>query len=51
MKKLNIALIGLGRSGMNIHGKFFLSENNSLYNVIAVCDEIERRAIDASIKF
>ncbi|MBO4216575.1 MAG: Gfo/Idh/MocA family oxidoreductase [Clostridia bacterium] len=51
MEKLNIALIGLGRSGMNIHGKFFLSDKNTLFNVVAVCDEIEVRAIDASIKF
>lgn len=33
MKKLNIAIIGQGRSGRNIHGKFFLSEVNTLFNV------------------
>ncbi len=51
MKKLNIALIGLGRSGRNIHGKFFLSESNTLYNVVAVCDEIEARAASVAGEF
>ena len=51
MKKLNIALIGLGRSGRNIHGKFFLSEKNTLYKVVAVCDEIEARATAAAAEF
>ncbi len=43
MKKLNIALIGQGRSGRDIHGKHFKSENNSLFNVVAVVDRDERR--------
>lgn len=38
MKKLNVAIIGQGRSGRNIHGKFFLSEANTLYNVKYVVD-------------
>ena len=33
MKKLNVAIIGQGRSGRNIHGKYFLSEANTLFNV------------------
>ena len=38
MKKLNIAIIGQGRSGRNIHGKFLLTEANTLYNVKYVVD-------------
>ena len=38
MKKLNVAIIGQGRSGRNIHGKFFLSEANTLFNVKYVVD-------------
>ena len=33
MKKLNLAIIGQGRSGRNIHGKYFKSEANTLFNV------------------
>ncbi|MBQ6718544.1 MAG: Gfo/Idh/MocA family oxidoreductase [Clostridia bacterium] len=47
MKKLNIAIIGQGRSGRDIHGKFFRSESNTKYNVIAVVDAIEERRIRA----
>ena len=44
MKKLNIAIIGQGRSGRDIHGKFFKSENNKTYTVKYVVDfEEERR--------
>lgn len=43
MKKLNIAIIGQGRSGRDIHGKHFKSENNTLFNVIAVVERDERR--------
>lgn len=38
MKKLNVALIGQGRSGRNIHGVYFLGEANSYYNVKYVVD-------------
>ena len=43
MKKLNIAIIGQGRSGRDIHGAFFKSENNTKYNVVAVVDRDEER--------
>lgn len=43
MKKLNIAIIGQGRSGRNIHGKYFKSENNKNFNVVAVVDSYEDR--------
>lgn len=38
MKKLNVAIIGYGRSGCDIHGKFFRSENNNIVNVVAVVE-------------
>lgn len=43
MKKLNIAIIGQGRSGKNIHGKYYLSEDNKYYNVKYVVDANEFR--------
>lgn len=43
MKKLNVAIIGQGRSGRDIHGAFFKSEANTLFNVVAVVDELEHR--------
>lgn len=43
MNKLNVAIIGQGRSGKNIHGKFFRSEANQLYCVKYVVDADEFR--------
>lgn len=43
MKKLNVAIIGQGRSGRDIHGAFFKSEANKLFNVVAVVDAMENR--------
>ena len=43
MKKLNIAVIGQGRSGRDIHGAFFKSERNTKFNVVAVVDALENR--------
>ncbi len=44
MKKLNVAIIGQGRSGRDIHGKYFWSEANTLYNIVAVVElDSERR--------
>lgn len=43
MKKLNIAIIGQGRSGRDIHGKYFKSSDNTLFNVVAVVDWLENR--------
>ena len=46
MKKLNVAIIGQGRSGRDIHGKFFRSEDNDRFHVAYVIDRDEhRRAI------
>lgn len=46
MKKLNVAIIGQGRSGRDIHGGYFLREDNKYYNVKYVVDACaERREI------
>lgn len=43
MKKLNVAIIGQGRSGRDIHGAYFHTEvAQLLYNVVAVVDRDER---------
>ena len=51
MKKLNVAIIGQGRSGRDIHGAYLLSEANKLFNVVAVVDEIEFRRERAKKEF
>jgi len=38
VKKLNVAIIGQGRSGRNIHGAYFKSEKNVNYQVVAVVE-------------
>ncbi|MBE6584436.1 MAG: Gfo/Idh/MocA family oxidoreductase [Ruminococcaceae bacterium] len=43
MKKLNLAIIGQGRSGKNIHGAYYRSERNEFYNVKYVVDKDEFR--------
>lgn len=41
MKKLNLAIIGQGRSGKDIHGAYARSERNVYYNVRYVVDKDE----------
>lgn len=43
MKKLNVAIIGQGRSGKGIHGVYFTSKSNVYYTVKYVVDEDEYR--------
>lgn len=43
MKKLNLAIIGQGRSGKDIHGLFYRSEDNRFFNVKYVVDADARR--------
>ena len=44
MKKLRTAIIGQGRSGRDIHGKYFRSEENTLFDIVAVVEfDPERR--------
>ena len=42
MKKLNLAIIGQGRSGKDIHGVYYRSANNKYYNVKYVVDMDEK---------
>jgi len=51
MKKLRVAIIGQGRSGRDIHGKFFKSEANIYCDVVAIVDAIEERRIRAREEF
>lgn len=52
MKKLNVAIIGQGRSGRDIHGSYFLSDfSKDKYNVVAVCDWLEHRRNRAKEEF
>ncbi len=52
MKKLNAAIIGQGRSGRDIHGRYFLSEaGKERYNVVAVADRIEARRARAAQEY
>lgn len=47
--KLNLAIIGQGRSGKNIHGLYYRSERNQYFNVKYVVDRDEslrRRALE-----
>ena len=43
MKKLNLAIIGQGRSGKDIHGLYLRGEKNVYYNVKYVVDKDEYR--------
>lgn len=38
MKRLNVAIVGYGKSGYGIHGGFFRSQNNDIVNVVAVAE-------------
>lgn len=50
MKKLNLAIIGQGRSGKDIHGKYLRDEKNLYFNVKYVVDKDEyRRAVAKEI--
>ncbi len=51
MEKLKVAIIGQGRSGRNIHGRHFLSEANTQFDVVAVVDAIEYRREKAAREF
>ena len=51
MKKLNVAIIGQGRSGKNIHGTYFNSERNEYYKVKYIVDKDEFRRTKAERLF
>lgn len=51
-KKLNVAIIGQGRSGRDIHGVYLLTdEGKELFNVVAVVDFDEKRRQKAKEEF
>ena len=50
-KKLNLAIIGQGRSGKHIHGGYYRSERNEFYNVKYVVDFDEKRREKAEAMF
>lgn len=43
MKKLKMAIIGQGRSGRNIHGRFLKKEENNMFDVVAIAELIPER--------
>ena len=47
MKKMKVAIIGQGRSGRDIHGKFFRSKDNDFCEVVCVveADEFRREKV------
>lgn len=50
MKKLNVAIIGQGRSGKDIHGKYYRSADNRYYQVKYVVDaDAFRRKVSEEI--
>lgn len=50
MKKLNVAIIGQGRSGKDIHGLYFRSESNAYFDVKYVVDlDAHRRSVSEDI--
>lgn len=51
MKKLNVAVIGYGRSGCDIHGSFLRSSNNDICKVVAVVEYDPARAECAAKDF
>lgn len=48
---MKIAIIGQGRSGRDIHGKYFLSEDNDNIQVKYVVDEIAERRVIAEKEY
>ena len=51
MKEMKVAIIGQGRSGRNIHGKFFLSDANDFCKVVCIVDKDEARRERAKREF
>lgn len=51
MKKMRVAVIGQGRSGRNIHGKFLRSEDNDFCEVVCVAETDEARRACAAVEY
>ncbi len=43
MRKIRVAIIGQGKSGYDIHGKYFASEQNDIVEVVATVDPLAVR--------
>ena len=50
MKPINVAILGQGRSGLDIHGKYFLTDRER-FRVTAVVDRLEDRRAKAQSLF
>ncbi len=51
MKKMRVAIIGQGRSGKSIHGKFFKSPENDLCEVVCIVEKDPARRRKAAAEF
>lgn len=51
MKKLNVAIVGYGKSGGEIHGGFFRSKDNDIVNIVAVAEFDPERAAAAKADY
>lgn len=51
MKKMRVAVIGQGRSGRNIHGKFFKSADNDFCEVVCVVEADAARRARAAAEY
>ena len=51
MSTINVAIIGQGRSGRDIHGAYFHSDRNTHFKVVAVVDALEERRIRAKEEY
>jgi len=51
MKKMRVAIIGQGRSGRDIHGRFFRSEANDFCEVVAIVEADAARRLRAKEEF
>ena len=51
MKKMRVAIIGQGRSGRNIHGKFFKSPDNNFCQVVCVVEADDARRERAAVEY
>ena len=51
MKKMRIAIIGQGRSGRNIHGKFFRNKSNDFCEVVCVVEADPVRREKAALEY
>lgn len=50
MKQMNVCILGQGRSGRDIHGKYFKTEQD-MYKVVAVVEPIEERRLRAKEEY